>query len=121
MYKRQSLAFEVPRELGIEGGADVPFEFRFTHFGNALLTMVAVTLHREPMAAVPDNVPAELEPWRLLGRLRTLPPVSYTHLDVYKRQIQISPISPWGSRRRVSGSAMAMANPVSGEPQLALT
>lgn len=89
----QSLAFEVPRELGIEGGADVPFEFRFTHFGNALLTMVAVTLHREPTAAVPDNVPADLEPWRLLGRLRTLPLPGAVRLS----PLSITPLKLWRS------------------------
>ncbi len=69
----QSLSFDVPPDLGIESGADVPFEFRFTHFGNALLTMHDVTLHREASAEPPDAGAAKLGIWRLLGRLRTLP------------------------------------------------
>lgn len=69
----QGLTFEVSRELSIESGADAPFEFRFTHFGNALLTMVEVTLHREASAISDGSSPTEFEPWRLLGRLRTLP------------------------------------------------
>lgn len=68
-----SLAFEVPRELSIESGADAPFEFRFTHFGNAFLTMASVTLHREASAEPLAGSPSALAPWRLLGRLRTLP------------------------------------------------
>lgn len=69
----QSLSFEVPRDLSPESGADAPFEFRFTHFGNALLTMLDVTLHREGAAASMGDATARLDPWRMLGRLKTLP------------------------------------------------
>lgn len=66
----QSVTFDVPRELGIEGGVDAPFEFRFTHFGNAFLTMVEVALRDEPAAAEEAEA---IAPWRMLGRLQTLP------------------------------------------------
>lgn len=69
----QSLTFDVPPELSIEGGADAPFEFRFTHFGNALLTMTDVTLNAVASDESLDGQPAELGAWRMLGRLRTLP------------------------------------------------
>ncbi len=64
-----SLAFEVPEALSIEGGADAPFEFRFSHFGNAIIQVTEVTLH--PLDALPAQSAPPL--WRLLGRLRTLP------------------------------------------------
>jgi len=66
----QSLTFEVPSELSIESGADAPFEFRFTHFGNAFLTMVEVALRDEPAAVEEAEA---IAPWRMLGRLQTLP------------------------------------------------
>lgn len=69
----QSLAFQVPHDLSIESGADAPFEFRFTHFGNALLTMVEVTLHSEADRGDAGDAAPELGRWRMLGRLRTLP------------------------------------------------
>lgn len=69
----QSLAFEVPHDLSIESGADAPFEFRFTHFGNALLTMVEVTLHSEADRGEASEAEPALGRWRMLGRLRTLP------------------------------------------------
>ncbi|KRE15798.1 hypothetical protein ASE63_16350 [Bosea sp. Root381] len=69
----QSVTFDVPPELSIEGGADAPFEFRFTHFGNAFLTMVEVALHDEPPAHASDEDVTAIAPWRMLGRLRTLP------------------------------------------------
>lgn len=81
----QSLAFEVPHDLGTDSGVDVPFEFRFTHFGNALLTMLDVTLHHEIPDESVDAGPARLDAWRLLGRLRTLPlpgPVRLSPLSV---------------------------------------
>lgn len=68
----QSLVFDVPAELGIEGGTDSPFEFRFTHFGNALLRMVDVTLHDLDAGMPSQAQPASLGAWRLLGRLRTV-------------------------------------------------
>jgi len=69
----QSLVFDVPHDLSIESGADAPFEFRFTHFGNAFLTMLDVTLHHVGAADVSGSGPAAFDAWRLLGRLRTLP------------------------------------------------
>jgi hypothetical protein len=86
----QSVTFDVPLELSIEGGADAPFEFRFTHFGNAWLTMRDVTLHSDVPGDPSDSLPAAIEAWRLLGRLRTLPrpggvslsPVSITRLKL---------------------------------------
>lgn len=68
----QSVAFDVPPELSIEGGVDSPFEFRFTHFGNALLRMVDVTLHAVTQDVPPQVQPPALDAWRLLGRLRTV-------------------------------------------------
>lgn len=69
----QELAFTVPNALSIEGGADAPFEFRFSHFSNALLTVTDVTLHCDQAGNIPDDDNANLGPWRLLGRLKTLP------------------------------------------------
>ncbi|AOO83420.1 WcbI family polysaccharide biosynthesis putative acetyltransferase [Bosea vaviloviae] len=69
----QSVTFDVPSDLSIEGGADAPFEFRYSHFGNAWLTMLDVTLHSEAPGDPADSQPAAIEAWRLLGRLRTLP------------------------------------------------
>lgn len=68
----QELSFSVPHALSIESGADAPFEFRFSHFNNALLTVTDVTLHCDQAANV-DQTEGELGPWRLLGRLKTLP------------------------------------------------
>lgn len=79
----QGLVFEVPPDLAIESGADAPFEFRFTHFGNAFLTMVDVTLHRETSFGLQGGEPPMLEPWRLLGRLRTLPIPGGVHLSPF--------------------------------------
>jgi hypothetical protein len=39
-----SVDFVVPTELGIEAGADAPFEIRIRHFGNAALEIEAVDL-----------------------------------------------------------------------------
>lgn len=86
----QGLAFDVPHDLAIESGSDAPFEFRFTHFGNAFLTMAEVTLHREPSVAGLREQPDDIGQWRLLGRLRTLPipgtvrlsPISVTRLKL---------------------------------------
>ena len=69
----QSLGFDVPLALSIEGGADAPFEFRFTHFGNAFLTMTEVMLHREGPGAGLDDHSVAFGAWRMLGRLRTMP------------------------------------------------
>ncbi len=65
-----SVTFEVPDALSIEGGVDAPFEFRFSHFGNAVIQITDVTLH-----PLDEGTPSpEMAPvWRLLGRLRTLP------------------------------------------------
>ena len=65
--------FDVPAELAVGNGTDVPFEFRFSHFGNAVLEMTDVAIafvgsdHRLE-ADVSKN-----DHWRLLGRLKTLP------------------------------------------------
>lgn len=64
------VTFEVPEPLSIESGVDAPFEFRFSHFGNAVIQITDVTLH--PLDDVPST--QDVAPvWRLLGRLRTLP------------------------------------------------
>lgn len=42
-----SVDFEVPAELSLEGGESASFEFRILHFGNADLTIDAVTLHEQ--------------------------------------------------------------------------
>lgn len=68
----QELSFSVPHALSIESGADAPFEFRFSHFNNALLTVTEVTLHCDQIGP-PDPIEGEIGPWRLLGRLKTLP------------------------------------------------
>lgn len=86
----QSLAFEVPHDLSIESGADAPFEFRFTHFGNTLLTMVEVTLHREEEAGDAHETVPKLAAWRMLGRLRTLPapgPVRITPYSITRAKL----------------------------------
>ncbi len=86
----QSLAFDVPEDLSIESGADAPFEFRFTHFGNALLTMVEVTLHRKGAGDEAHETAPELRDWRMLGRLRTLPlpgPVRITPHSVTRAKL----------------------------------
>ncbi|WP_137129506.1 WcbI family polysaccharide biosynthesis putative acetyltransferase [Rhizobium sp. FY34] len=66
----QRIYFDVPFHLGIEGGADVPFEFRFTSFGTSAFKVVRLVLVHTPGAPVPE-VPAMQ--WRLLGRLRLFP------------------------------------------------
>ncbi|WP_439493708.1 WcbI family polysaccharide biosynthesis putative acetyltransferase [Bosea sp. (in: a-proteobacteria)] len=88
----QELSFSVPHALSIESGADAPFEFRFSHFGNALLTMTDVTLYCDQAEVVPANDEGNLGPWRLLGRLKTLPipgdvrlsPVTVTGLKIWR-------------------------------------
>ncbi len=73
-----SVTFDVPEALSIQGGVDAPFEFRFSHFGNAVLQVTEVTLHALGDTAAPQ----EPEPvWRLLGRLRTLPHRGSVHLS----------------------------------------
>jgi hypothetical protein len=61
-----SIDFTVPLELGLEGGQDVLFGFRFLHFGNADLTISAVDLR---LRADEGVMPAPPREWRLLGRL----------------------------------------------------
>jgi len=68
----QSVVFDVPPELGTASGVDAPFEFRFTHFGNALLHMQDVSL-RPAFPTEPFEPGSAADRWRLLGRLRTLP------------------------------------------------
>lgn len=68
-------AFTVPTELGLEAGADAPFEVRLHHFGNAALTVEAVELR----ALAAHEAGAE-EPlvWRLPRKTRLrLPPGRY--------------------------------------------
>ena len=66
----QRLYFEVPQALSIEGGADAPFEFRVTAFGNCPFKITRLTLR----TALPAEMPAAPEMvWRLLGRHRLLP------------------------------------------------
>lgn len=69
----QELTFSVPHDLSIESGADAPFEFRFSHFSNALLTVTDVTLHCDHAEVTSEKDEPNLGPWRLLGRLKTLP------------------------------------------------
>ncbi|MBN9445764.1 MAG: hypothetical protein J0I67_02495 [Bosea sp.] len=117
----QSLSFTVPADLSIESGADAPFEFRFTHFGNAFLTMLAVTLHREASADCAAEAPAELAPWRLLGRLRTLPapggvrlsPLSVTRLKLGRSSAILR--LPAGSYRAEIGCVLRRARNISDE------
>lgn len=61
-----TLAFAVPRELGLDGGEDVPFQFRILHLGNAGLTIEGVEVTALNRAAA-EPAPTH---WRLLGRLR---------------------------------------------------
>ncbi len=81
----QKLTFDVPEALAIGNGADVPFEFRFSHFGSAILDMTDVTLAE--LGPGDDQEPSleEGDRWRLLGRLKTLPlpgPVTLSRLTV---------------------------------------
>src|SRR5579884_1520640 len=62
-----ALEFVVPPELGMEAGDEVRFEFRFFHFGNADLSLTAVTLDRLGANAPPAPT---LRRWRLFARLR---------------------------------------------------
>lgn len=86
----QNLSFDVPHELSIEGGADAPFEFRFTHFGNALLTMTDVVLTPDIPS---DDTADDIGDWHLLGRLRTLPLPGPVRLSPYS----ITPLKLWRS------------------------
>jgi hypothetical protein len=74
---QQSVTFDVPSELGVESGADAPFEFRFSHFGNAVLEMEEVNLRptslSDALAAPASSTDMLINRWRLLGRLKTLP------------------------------------------------
>jgi len=70
-----SVDFVVPTEMGLEAGADAPFEIRLYHLGNAELTIDAVDLRASPAddsADDPGANPGDVPParWRLLGRLR---------------------------------------------------
>ncbi|WP_156395782.1 WcbI family polysaccharide biosynthesis putative acetyltransferase [Bosea sp. Leaf344] len=69
----QSVTFDVPDELGAESGTDAPFEFRFSHFGNAVFEMSDVTLAAFPSTEPRESGKSDSERWRLLGRLKTLP------------------------------------------------
>lgn len=82
----QELSFSVPHALSIESGADAPFEFRFSHFNNALLTVSEVTLHCDRLGMA-ELTADELGPWRLLGRLKTLP---------FPGDVRLSPMTPTG-------------------------
>ena len=55
------------------------------------------------VASTFDAVAAELRTWRWLPELRVIThyPVSYTHLDVYKRQVMV-----WLHRQRVCASKL---------------
>ena len=83
----QQVVFDVPPALGIESGVDAPFEFRFSHFGNAVLEMDHVGL--EPLdegaaaASRAGSTDAAGDVWRLLGRLKTLPSPGGVALSPY--------------------------------------
>jgi hypothetical protein len=61
-----SIDFEVPDALASRDSADIPFEFRLLHFGNARLTITSLSLGR--LDPSDDAAPARRR-WRLLGRL----------------------------------------------------
>ncbi|MGH7052454.1 MAG: WcbI family polysaccharide biosynthesis putative acetyltransferase, partial [Stellaceae bacterium] len=64
------VTFAVPPELGLEAGEEMPFDFRFVHFGNADLTIGAVELSRLDAAESPCETPSETSRERCFpGRL----------------------------------------------------
>lgn len=65
-----SVTFAVTRELSLDGGDDVPFEFRLLHLGNAGLTLDSVEVVAQ------NDIEAEPPPnrYRLLGRMRARGP-----------------------------------------------
>lgn len=81
-----SVTFDVPEALSIEAGVDAPFEFRFSHFGNALIQVTGVTLE-----TLGERAPDEVTPlYRLLGRVRTLPlpgPVRLSPLSISRLKL----------------------------------
>lgn len=113
----QSVSFDVPDALSIESGADAPFEFRFTHFGNALLTMTEVTLTSHASADVGKS---DIGDWHMLGRLRTLPipgpvrlsPYSITPLKLWRSSALLR--LPVGHYRLEIGCALKSARDMSG-------
>jgi|GEM_PF-1165298 hypothetical protein len=62
--------FVVPRELALEAGEDVPFDFRFLHFGNADLTIAEVELRQ--LSAAPEGLESA-DSWRLFWRMTKRP------------------------------------------------
>lgn len=117
----QELTFSVPHALSIESGADAPFEFRFSHFSNALLTMTDVTLHCDQAGVDPDEDDTNLGPWRLLGRLKTLPlpgdvrlsPVTVTALKMWRSFAELR--LPAGQYRGEIACELKQARSLSGD------
>lgn len=116
----QELCFSVPHALSIESGADAPFEFRFSHFGNALLTMTDVILYCDQAEVVPEKDESNLGPWRLLGRLKTLPtpgdvrlsPLTVTGLKIWRSFAELR--LPAGQYGGIIGCALINARSASG-------
>ncbi len=79
----QFLCFDVPSELAMGSGADSPFEFRFSHFGKALITMADMRLQDEPASADSAVETSDVGPWRMLGRLSRWPSAGAVRITPY--------------------------------------
>ena len=65
--ERGSIDFSIPPALGLGAGDEARIEFRFSHLGNADLTITAVDLRGLGQQA--DGLPPTRQ-WRMLGRLK---------------------------------------------------